>query len=234
MLRNRSHAPLRAVCRVAPRLRRDPPERRTATGKGTESGASISLAPELRELLPEVSTLAPIDIESAKRDAFRAFRSLFSNLATTQPLLIVLEDLHWSDEASTELVLHLARQARTTAIMLLLTFRSGEVQPGLGALLAGLERERLAARLDLQRLTRSDVDALLQAILRLDRPARADFLDLVVKYSEGNPFLIEEIIRSLVASGEMYSRDGRWGLSRWRSCTFRTPFEKPFNSGSVD
>ena len=97
-------------------------------GKVPNPGAFISLAPELRELLPEVSTLAPIDIESAKRDAFRAFRSLFSNLATTQPLLIVLEDLHWSDEASTELVLHLARQARTSAIVLLLTFRSDEVQ----------------------------------------------------------------------------------------------------------
>ena len=51
---------------------------------------------------------------------------------------------------------------------------------------------------------------MLQAIFRLNRPTRTDFLDLLTTLSEGNPFLIEEILRSLVASGEIYQRDGQW------------------------
>jgi DNA-binding CsgD family transcriptional regulator len=169
-----------------------------------------SLLPELREPVSGLPTEPSIDADSSKRDTVHAFHALFAQLASTRPLLVVIEDVHWSDDTSAELLLHLARHTRSAAIALVLTFRPDELHPALAGLLAGLNRERLAAELHIQRLSRGEIDAMLQAIFRLDRPARADFLDLLANLSEGNPFLIEEILRSLVASGEIYFRDGQW------------------------
>jgi DNA-binding CsgD family transcriptional regulator len=169
-----------------------------------------ALLPELREVLPGNGISTSTDAESAKRDTVHAFSALFGEFASVRPLLIVIEDVHWSDDTSAELLLHLARHTRSAAIALVLTFRPDETHPALAGLLAGLNRERLAAELRVQRLTRAETDAVVQAIFHLDRPTRADFLDLLASLSEGNPFLIEEILRSLVASGEIYLRDGQW------------------------
>jgi tetratricopeptide (TPR) repeat protein len=169
-----------------------------------------ALVPELREVMLGIATEPSIDAESSKRDMVHAFSALFGQLASTRPLLVVIEDVHWSDDTSAELLLHLARHTHAAPIALLLTFRADEGHPALTGLLAGLNRERLAAELHLQRLSRAEIDAMLQAIFRLDRPTRSDFLDLLANLSEGNPFLIEEILRSLVARGEIYFREGQW------------------------
>jgi DNA-binding CsgD family transcriptional regulator len=168
------------------------------------------LVPELREAIPELLSVPPSDAETSKRDTVHAFHALFTQLASTRPLLVVVEDVHWSDDTSAELLLHLARHVRSAPIALLLTFRSNEDHAALAGLRAGLNRERLAAELHVQRLTRGEIDAMVQAIFHLDRPTRADFLDVLANLGEGNPFLIEEMLRSLVASGDIFLSEGRW------------------------
>jgi DNA-binding NarL/FixJ family response regulator len=172
--------------------------------------ALAALVPELREVVSNGDSAPRIDAESVKRETIHGFGALFRQLAALRPMLVIIEDVHWSDDTSAELLLHLARHCRSAPIAIVLTFRPDETPPALGGLLAGLNRERLASELRVQRLRRPDIGAMVEAIFRLDRPPRADFLDLLGNLSEGNPFLIEEILRSLVASGEIFFRDGRW------------------------
>src|SRR4029079_16990672 len=92
----------------------------------------------------------------------------------------------------------------------LLTYRSDETPPGLAHFLAGLDRERLAVELRLPRLTPADVDAMLRAIFDLPRPVRAEFLEAIYALTEGNPFFIEEVLKALIAAGEIAPGDEGW------------------------
>ena len=67
----------------------------------------------------------------------------------------------------------------------------GEVHPSLRRFLAGLDRERCAAELELPRLTRGEVEAMIGTIFEQTRPVRADFVDAIFALTEGNAFFIE-------------------------------------------
>ena len=126
-------------------------------------------------------------------------------VSTEAPLLLVIEDLHWSDDTSLEFLLFLARRIPAQPILLLLTYRSDQVHPELEHFLGSLDRERCASEVSLRPLDVDQVDAMLRAIFHLDRPVRAEFVDALYSLTEGNPFFIEEVLKSLVASGDPVS-----------------------------
>ena len=84
------------------------------------------------------------------------------------------------------------------------------MRPGLRHFLAQLDRERLAQEILLNRLTRSDVDAMLRAIFVLSHSARLELPDLIYTLTEGNPFFVEEMLKSLIMAGGIFYVDGRW------------------------
>jgi predicted ATPase len=132
----------------------------------------------------------------------------FARIAADRALVVVFEDLHWSDEASLELLASLARVARSLRVLLLVTYRQEEKHPGLQRLLAGLERGRLATELVLAPLGLTDVETMIRLILDLRRPVRAELLHLVCRLTEGNPFFVEEILRSLPEAAAVGSDPG--------------------------
>ena len=125
-------------------------------------------------------------------------------------MLLVVEDLHWSDDLSLEFLQYLARGVAPHALAMLLTYRSDEVQPRLRHVLAQLDRERLAQEVTLTPLTREEVGAMLRATFALQRPLRAEFLEAIYSLTEGNPFFVEEVLKSLVAAGQIFYTDGGW------------------------
>lgn len=188
-------------------------------------------APELAGLLPELGTLLPggatapgADRAQEKRRLFQALAHVCAGLAAQSPLLAVVEDLHWSDDISLEFLLHLARQVRGLPMLLVCTYRSDEVHPSLQHFLAGLDRERLATELALPRLEPAEADAMLRAIFDQPHPIRADFLHALYDLTDGNPFFIEEVIRSLVASGDIFQARGDGSARRWRTCRSRVAY----------
>lgn len=166
--------------------------------------------PELARLLPELAALlldgappAAVDPAQEKRRLFDALARVFVSLAGRAPLLVVVEDLHWGDDTTLDFVLHLARRSAALPLLLVCTYRSDEVHPGLQHVLAGLDRERLATEIALHRLEPGEVDAMLRAIFELTRPASADFLQMLYALTEGNPFFIEETLKALNAAGDI-------------------------------
>src|SRR4051812_37088642 len=69
----------------------------------------VSIFPELRPLLPDAIPSPVIDPESDRRRLFHALAQVVTTVARTQPVLVAFEDVHWSDDATLELVFHLAR-----------------------------------------------------------------------------------------------------------------------------
>src|SRR6266581_2607137 len=187
----------------------------------TEMGSLASaLSPLLPDLLPLPSglpPLLPLDPEHEKRRLFAALAHLFLRPATKQPALLVVEDLHWSDETSLDFLHYLARRCPASPLLVLLTYRSGEVYPGLSHFLAHLDRERLAQEFALAPLTRGEMSAMLHAIFDLRRSvfmvpplAQGELLDTMYTLTEGNPFLIEELLKSLIEAGDIFDEQGRW------------------------
>jgi DNA-binding NarL/FixJ family response regulator len=156
--------------------------------------------PDLAQLLPELgahardSDTVPVQV---KRRIHFALGSVFSQLAATQPLLLVLEDLHWADDSSLEVLAALARRIPRERILLIGTFREDEISPELRTLLSELDRSRTSLELRLNRLPPDGVAAMLMAIFKSDRPPRTDVVEAIYSLTEGNPFFVEELVRSL-------------------------------------
>ena len=174
--------------------------------------AFLPLLPELGHLLagepfPQTSPL--LDPEQEKRRRFETLARFLTGQAGEHPVLLVVEDLHWSDETSLEFLHYLARRCATSPLLLMLTYRSDEVRPRLRHFLAQLDREHLAREISLTCLARNEVDAMLRAIFGFPRSARVELADPVYTLTEGNPFFVEEILKALISSGEISYVDGR-------------------------
>ncbi len=177
-------------------------------------------AQELSQFLPDVTPLipesTPLVIPSApdphqeKRRLFALLLHFFTQQTTHQPLLFIVEDLHWSDDTSLELLLYLARGCTHLPIFFVLTYRSDEVSPELRHYLAEFDREHLAQDFSLQRLARADVDVMLQAIFAMHQAMHSGLVESMYALTEGNPFFIEEVLKSLIATGEIASKDDVW------------------------
>src|SRR5207248_1380377 len=187
---------------------------------------------DVAPLLPEHTPLvvpSSLDPEQEQRRLFALLLHFFTQAAIRQPLLFIVEDLHWSDETSLELLLYLARGCRHLPILFVLTYRSDEVSAELRHGLAEFDREHLAQDFSLQRLARADVDAMLQAIFAMHQAVHTGLLESIYQLTEGNPFFIEEVLKSLIATGEITSRDGVWE----RTLLFGTHLRHPSIPRSV-
>lgn len=184
------------------------------------AGELAPLAHEISHVLPDVAPLtadlpaqsAPpaLDPQWRKRRLFDVLRRLLVQQSARQPLLFVVEDVHWSDDTSLELLLHLARGCAGQPILFLLTYRDDEVTPELRHFLAQLDREHLAADFTLRRLGRAEVSQMLHTIFALHQAIPTGLVEHIYLRTDGNPFFIEEVLKSLIVSGEIIEREGVW------------------------
>jgi ATP/maltotriose-dependent transcriptional regulator MalT len=127
---------------------------------------------------------------------------LLGRLSARRPLLLVLEDLHWSDQSTRELVAFLIRSLRGVRVVLLATYRSDELnrRHPLRPLIASWDRLRTVQHVELRRFEPGEVAAQLGAILGTE-PA-AGLVDLVFDRSGGNAYLVEELAGLVRGGGD--------------------------------
>jgi DNA-binding CsgD family transcriptional regulator len=125
---------------------------------------------------------------------FDLLLGVVERLSAKTPLLLVIEDLHWADHTTRDLVAFLAAYLRSGHVMVALTYRSDELHRlhPLRGLLAELVRNRRVSRLELARFTRAELADQLAGLLGADPPVR--LLENVYTRSEGNPFFAEELV----------------------------------------
>jgi DNA-binding CsgD family transcriptional regulator len=162
-----------------------------------------AIFPELRVLLPDATPSVTADPESDRRRLFHALAQAITALARTQPVMLAFEEVHWSDDASLELIFHLARSHASQQVIIALTYRSEEISPRLSRLIADLERARLVVDLPVTRLGRDDVGAMLRAIFGPHENLGPEFIHLLHGLTEGNPFFVEETLKALLIAGDL-------------------------------
>jgi len=157
---------------------------------------------ELAQLLPELGRLSLSPQRQASHDEYGRARlfehasRFFECLAADRTLVLVLEDLHWSDRSTRELLVYLLRSLRTARVVIVGSYRSDDLhrRHPLRPFLADLERMRTVQRIELDRLARPEVAQQLTGILA-QAPEDA-LLDRIYRRSEGNPFFVEELAAS--------------------------------------
>ena len=145
------------------------------------------LAAELGQVLPSVkgSNGSAGAVAEERFRAHRAVSRLLGLIADEQPLVLVLDDLHWSDGASLELIAALARREPRAPVLFALGFRPGPAAQRLAAALTGPR----SSRLELEQLSESDAGLMLTG---LDAGAVA----AIYRHSGGNPFYLEQLGRA--------------------------------------
>jgi DNA-binding CsgD family transcriptional regulator/tetratricopeptide (TPR) repeat protein len=154
---------------------------------------------ELGRLLPELAVAGdgPVQPTGSTAQLFELVLGVLGRLGAERPLVLVVEDLHWADRSTLDLVTFLVRALQGLRVLLVLTYRSDEVdrRSPLRPLLTSWERLRGVERLQLERLTRAQVGTQIGAIL--GAAADPQTVELVHDRSEGNPFFVEELLRTL-------------------------------------
>jgi DNA-binding CsgD family transcriptional regulator/tetratricopeptide (TPR) repeat protein len=165
---------------------------------------------ELARLVPELGGSDEAGVQAAAGAGallpgrlFELLLGVLHRLAARGPLLLVVEDLHWADQSTRDLLGFLVRNLRA-GVLLLLTYRSDELhrRHPLRPFLAELDRSGRAERLELGRLGRRELGELLAGIL--GEPAPAALAQEILARSQGNPFFAEELLAArLRGSGEL-------------------------------
>jgi DNA-binding SARP family transcriptional activator len=172
---------------------------------------------DLARLLPGVgSSPVPLagDAETARRRLHAAVSALFVRVSREHPLLIVVDDIHWTDVPSAQLLRHLARTVPAGRIFLVVTYRdrSEAVRPELMAALADLSRFEGVARVRLGGLSDDDIGAFVEQ--SAGATASAELAATLGELTDGTPFLLCELWRALVDTDALDSSGAGVRLTR--------------------
>ncbi|HEX6702873.1 MAG TPA: AAA family ATPase, partial [Gaiellaceae bacterium] len=153
---------------------------------------------ELAHVFPSLNALGDgreVALQHERYRSHRAVRALLEQLAETKPLVLVLDDLHWADSASMELLGALLRRPPAASVLMALALRPRQMPERLAAALERANREAALTRLELEALTCAEARELLGETV--------DGADASVLYEEsgGNPFYLEQLARSLARAG---------------------------------
>jgi class 3 adenylate cyclase/tetratricopeptide (TPR) repeat protein len=171
------------------------------------------LIPELERLLPGIGPRLSDDPDTERNRLFEATTELLANLSEREPVVIVLDDVHWARKPTLLLLRHLLKTTAHLRLLIVATYRDTDLDRThpLSEMLADLRRQAGVERLMLHGLDERGVVEFLERTAghELDAPGLA-LAAAVARETEGNPFFIGEVLRHLTESGALVFRDGRW------------------------
>ena len=186
-------------------VRRQDPERlRAEMGAGASDIAQV--VSDVREQLPGLEPAPDLEPEQARFRLFDAIAVFLKAASLNQPLVLILDDLHWADKPSLSLLQFVARELHGARLVLVCAYRDMELsrQHPLAETLADLTRETSGGgfqRVLLRGLSQEDVSRFIALVAGLAPPS--GLAEAVYAQTEGNPLFVTEVVRLLVQEGEI-------------------------------
>jgi class 3 adenylate cyclase/tetratricopeptide (TPR) repeat protein len=180
-------------------------------------GDIASMVPALGQRLGTIPAPTRTDPDTERYLLYGAVAGLLTAASALQPTVLVLDDLQWSDSQSLRLLRHVVTTVESARLLVLGTFRDTELSPAnpLRDLLGALQREPSVSRVELKGFDSTGVLTFMEAAAgqRLEEEAR-DLAEALCLETEGNPFFVGEVLRSLMETGAIYQDDrGRWTVA---------------------
>jgi len=172
-----------------------------------------SAVEELAQLFPQLGRAQPGggDPMQAKLRMFEAILLLLRDAARDRALLLILEDLQWADPGTRELLDYMTRRLRATNVLILATYRMDEMhrKHPLVPTIQAWRRSGQAEFVELQALSAAAVADMVCAIFE-ERQVSDEFRDYLRERSEGNPFVLEEMLRDALDRGDIFRTETGW------------------------
>jgi serine/threonine protein kinase/tetratricopeptide (TPR) repeat protein len=192
-----------------------------------QRGLILQFGPELAKIEPQLihqyqlAPSPPLNRPEAEHLRLREQVSeFFVRVADVMPYTIYLNDLQWAPSGTADLLYYLAwriilrgRQGESCPIAILGSFRGDEVEGRpLEKLLTRLRRDNGFRMIELSPLSSKSIEPLLCSMLGVN-PLPSAFVDRVIRETAGNPYFIEEVMRTLVENGSVYIEHGQWATT---------------------
>jgi serine/threonine protein kinase/predicted ATPase len=161
------------------------------------------------------------NVDAFQQRALAHLNAFFKSIATA-PALMELEDIHWADHQSLDLLNQLVSENRELPLMIICMARPQLVErrPGWG------EGQDFHHRLDLKPLSKLDSRRLLREVLQLVDDIPTELRDLIIERADGNPFYVEELVKILIEDGVIVKNsadNARWAVKAERLKDLRVP-----------
>ncbi len=167
-------------------------------GKLTDT---IPLILDLLSVKADSDILKNLDAAQKRQAIFDALKAIILRMSQTKPLVLAIEDLHWIDKTSEELLNSIARSMGNERIMLLFTCRPGFVHSFID--------KPYYTQIALTSLSTGECRFLVESILKSEEISE-ELMGLILKKTGGNALFVEEVTRSLIDSGIIVKSDGRY------------------------
>ena len=170
---------------------------------------------ELAHLFPRVggggSPIVEMESSQARLRLYEGVLALLRTASEERGLLLVVEDLHWADASTRELLDYVVRRLRNSRILLLATYRRDELhrKHPLLPTIQGWQRSRLADLVELEALAPEQVGRMVSVILD-ETSVGGEFRDFIHARTEGNPFVIEEMLKAALDRGDIFHDESDW------------------------
>ncbi|MBA2461052.1 MAG: AAA family ATPase [Actinobacteria bacterium] len=174
------------------------------TGRAGVDGDDVAVLEYLLGVEPDGGPTAAMDPQLRKARIFEAVRAFLLGYSGVRPMVIAIEDLHWIDALSTELVSYLTNAVANERMMLVLTHRPDWKQP------FGVQPN--FTQLDLTSLSESETAEIAGSMLG-SATLPSELAELLYRKAEGNPFFVEEVTRSLLEVGSLRRSNGGYVLA---------------------
>ncbi len=176
-----------------------------------DAGPEIArFVPKVRVAYPDLPPPLALPSDQARHYMFESVCDFFGRAAAIQPMLIVLEDLHWADESTTQLLESVARRVGRAPLLVIGTYRDVDLHPG-HPFMRGIEhlsRLQTVSRITLKRLSAIEVASMLRALSGQEPPER--LAQVIYSETEGVPFFVEEVYRHLAEEHRLTDAAGKW------------------------
>lgn len=169
-----------------------------------------SILPELAERIGDLPEAHPLPPEQIRLRLYEAIGTFLERISAPSMLVFVLDDLHWADTASLDLLCHIVRHHAKAKLLILGAYQEYEIDrnPAFGRALTELAHQRVLIRVALEPLSSQEIEAL--ALSDLGGSINPAISQLLFAQSEGNPFFAEELLRFWTEAGALVQKDSSW------------------------
>ncbi len=173
------------------------------------------LVPEIKQRLGAIPPSLPIGPEHERDRLFEAVSQFIANVSKETPLVVVLDDLQWTDQTSLLLLDYLGRGVHRTPLLIVGAYRESDIDEKhpLFSVMTDLNRERVLQSISLKRMSYEEVSEMIKRILEQE-DIPGEFSQLIYARTRGNPFFVEEVIRCLKEEGTIRHENNRWKIEQ--------------------
>jgi predicted ATPase len=178
---------------------------------GPYASELVKLVPDIAVKLGTIPPSKPLGEQQDKIRFYEAATQFFISICSESPLLLLFDDMHLVDQSSLELLEYFVRSSSNFRVLTACSYRPEHVQPDspFYQTLMKFNRQHLLETIQVKNLSEEETTELITQTFG-EQTISSEFADLVYQTTAGNPYFVEEVLRSLVEDGTIFRTETKW------------------------